>query len=80
MNKQKEIEKWWAFTFGCGQKHFNHYVKIKGTFSSTREEMFKLFGKRWSFQYEFNSVEFQQAIETWGWKELDVSNNQEESL
>lgn len=44
-------EQVWIFTFGSGQKHSGHFVKIKGTFESAREEMFARFGKKWAFQY-----------------------------
>ena len=41
----------WYCTFGCGQKHAGHYVKIKGTFEDAREEMFARYGKEWCLQY-----------------------------
>ena len=28
------------------------YVKIYGTFGSTRKEMFKRYGEEWAFQYD----------------------------
>lgn len=46
------VEKcWWYFTFGCGQKHQGHYVKIYGSFLLAREEMCKRYGSEWAFQY-----------------------------
>ena len=42
---------WWYFTFGCGQKHAGHYVKIFGTFDEARQEMFRRYGAKWAFQY-----------------------------
>ena len=47
MNDERD----WIFTFGCGQKHEGHYVKIHGTYSSAREEMFRRYGDKWAFQY-----------------------------
>lgn len=44
-------KQWWIFTFGYGQKHEGHYVKIYGTFDDARQKMFDRFGKDWSFQY-----------------------------
>lgn len=44
-------EQYWYFTFGCGQKHGGHYVKIYGTYASAMGEMFKRFGEEWCFQY-----------------------------
>ena len=45
------LEQDWIFTFGCGQEHAGHYVKIFGTFDSARDEMIKRFGDRWCWQY-----------------------------
>lgn len=47
----KEKKKWYYFTFGCGQQHAGHYVKIFGTFSGTRKKMFDKYGSKWGFQY-----------------------------
>jgi len=49
--EEMKDEQFWYFTFGSGQKYAGHYVKIKGTFSSARKEMFARFGAGWSFQY-----------------------------
>ena len=58
----------WYFSFGHGQPNFNRYVKIFGTIHSSREEMFKRFGREWSMQYtEEKALE---AIKIWGWTEL----------
>lgn len=46
-----EREQWWYFTFGCGQKHARHYVKIFGTFDEARKKMFERYGAEWAFQY-----------------------------
>ena len=55
------------FTFGCGQVHANHYVKIYGDPDSAREEMFRRFGKKWSMQYK-NEEDAQ--VKKWGYKEI----------
>lgn len=44
-------KQWWYFTFGCGQKHAGHYVRIYGTEADARSEMFRRYGKEWAFQY-----------------------------
>lgn len=41
----------WYFTFGIGQEHAHHYVKISGTFGEARAEMFRRYGPHWAFQY-----------------------------
>lgn len=41
----------WIFTFGSGQQHAGHYVKIKGTFGQARREMIDRYGLEWSMQY-----------------------------
>lgn len=41
----------WVFTFGAGQKHEGHFVRISGTFEEARAEMFARYGKEWAFQY-----------------------------
>ena len=45
------LEQNWIFTFGCGQRHAGHYVKIFGTFNSARDEMIRRYGTEWCFQY-----------------------------
>lgn len=44
-------QQWWYFTFGCGQKHARHYVRIFGTYAEAREQMIKQYGLEWAFQY-----------------------------
>lgn len=46
-----EEKQWWTFTFGYGQKHEGMYVRIYGTFDSTRKIMFERYGSEWSGQY-----------------------------
>lgn len=41
----------WIFTFGANHQFPGKYVKIFGTYESARDEMFKMFGDRWAFQY-----------------------------
>lgn len=45
-------KKWYIFTFGYGQEHAGHYVRLYGTYSETRQKMFEMFGDKWAFQYE----------------------------
>lgn len=45
------MEEWWVFTFGSGQKHGGHYVRIWGTFGSARQKMINKYGLNWGFQY-----------------------------
>ena len=42
---------WYYFTFGCGQEHEGHYVKIYGTYSEARRKMLDRYGEKWGFQY-----------------------------
>ena len=56
MNKADE-EKWWVFTFGCGQPHAGYYVKIRGTFAEAREKMVKKYGIKWAFQRSWEEWE-----------------------
>lgn len=63
-----EKERDWFFTFGCGQQYANMYVKIRGTFSTARQNMFDLVGDRWAFQYDED--EFPAIAERWNWKEI----------
>jgi hypothetical protein len=51
------------FTFGSnhiwpltGTSMFKSYVKLRGTFDGTRNEMFRRFGNRWSMQYLFDEA------------------------
>ncbi len=44
-------DRYWIFTFGSGQKHAGHYVKIKGTYGSARQKMVDKYGLSWAFQY-----------------------------
>lgn len=48
---RKKRQQWWIFTIGYGFPNQNSYVKIKGTYESAREEMFKRYGDKWSSQY-----------------------------
>ena len=58
----------WYFTFGSGHAHPNGYVKIHGTFNSARDQMHKMYGPKWAFQY--NEKEFMPQIKRWGLKEV----------
>ena len=41
----------WIFTFGYGQKHEGHYVRVKGDYGTAREKMVARYGSKWAFQY-----------------------------
>lgn len=60
------------FSFGHGQEHFGKYVKIRGTMMSSREEMFRRFGDKWSMQY--SEEDALRVIERWKLEEL-ISGN-----
>ena len=55
MNKKKKITRW--FTFGQAHKHFingfryDKDVVVEITAENPREEMFKIFGNKWAFEY-----------------------------
>lgn len=58
---------WWYFTFGCGQLHAGHYVRIFGTFGEARKEMFSRYGGAWAFQYsEQDWLEWVEECRTYG--------------
>ncbi len=48
---QTEVPQDWFFSFGYGQAHPNKFVRIHGTHNSSRAEMFRRYGQKWSFQY-----------------------------
>lgn len=76
-------EQWWIFTFGCGQQHENHYVKIKGTYEEARDKMFELYGKEWALQYseeEWNEWEKRRPIYIPAETELEMSGVSKEFL
>lgn len=56
-----EIEQDWFFTFNCNTVHANKFIRIHGTHNSTRAEMFRRYGKKWSFQYP-GTVEQEQEL------------------
>lgn len=58
----------WYFTFGSGHAHPNSYVKIHGTFGSARDQMHKMYGPKWAFQY--TEKEFMPQIKRWGLTEV----------
>lgn len=41
----------WYFTFPQKSNMRNRYVKLRGTFQSTRDRMNESFGNNWAFQY-----------------------------
>ena len=50
-NDEKQEKQNWIFTFGCGHRYAGHYVKIYGTYSAARKQMFDRFGDKWCAQY-----------------------------
>ena len=46
-----ENKQWYIFTFGSGQLHQGHYVRLFGTYETARRKMIDLFGLKWAFQY-----------------------------
>lgn len=63
-----ELKQNWYFTFGFGHAHPNGYVKIHGTLSESRKEMFDRYDSKWSMQYTENDFEGQP--EKWGLHEI----------
>lgn len=58
----------WYFSFGSGHQHHDGYVKIEGTFSEARNEMFRRYGAKWCMQY--TEEEFLPQITRWNLKEV----------
>ena len=65
-----ELPQNWYFTFGFGHAHPNGYVKLFGTAASTREEMFRMFGPKWAFQYPEHK--FLRQIDEYNLYQVDV--------
>lgn len=43
---------YWVFSFGCGQRHENCYVRIFAhSDDAARQKMFEVFGREWGMQY-----------------------------
>ena len=57
----KQKKKWYYFTFGADQEHAGHYIKLWGTFDSTRRAMFDIYGTDWAFQYSEEEWEEMKA-------------------
>ena len=65
----------WIFTFGFGHTHpktgeslANTFVRIAAADSeAAREEMYRRFGQKWSFQYD---SEQKAGVEKYGLREL----------
>lgn len=57
----------WVFTFGTGHYPYgNCYTKIKAAdFNAAREEMHRISGKIWGFQYD---SEEEAGVKAWGLK------------
>lgn len=50
MSRMKK-DKWYIFTFGCGQQNEGKYVKIRGDYETARQKMVERYGLNWAFQY-----------------------------
>lgn len=72
-NTPKEVEQYWYFTFGSGQRHPTGYVKLFGTWASTRERMNDVYDKRWAFQY--TEDEFLGQEEKYNLTEVDITED-----
>ena len=60
----------WYFTFGCGTKHADRYVKITTSdYGRARQLMFERYGKKWAFQY--SEEEYDEAIAKWNYRLLE---------
>lgn len=47
-----EVEQEWFFTFGAGQQYDGRFVRLNGTYESTRAVMLQVFGQAWCAQYD----------------------------
>lgn len=63
-------ERDYIFTFGSNHTHPNGYVVIRGTLLSSREEMFRRYGPRWSMQYPDKEA---AGVERWKLKEVTTT-------
>lgn len=70
----KEKKKWWYFTFGQGQQHQGHYVRIHGTYNEARRKMFEKYGEEWAFQY---SEEVWKEMEEDPWRDYPMETELE---
>lgn len=65
----------WIFTFGFGHVHpytgeklGNSFVRIKAeTANAARDEMFRLFGSKWAFQYDSEEL---AGVQKWNLHEV----------
>jgi hypothetical protein len=67
-----ETEKYYFFTFGSGHAHPNGFVKLYGTFGSTRGEMVRRYGDKWSAQYDSAAA---AGVERWSLCEVDTTSS-----
>ena len=47
----------WVFTFGDGHPNEGKYVRISGTYTEAREEMYRRYGSAWEKQYTVEAWE-----------------------
>lgn len=65
-------EEIYIFTFGLGQAFPRHFVELRGSSNETRQEMFRLFGDKWSMQYPKGRGE--AVIEEYGYEQLAINS------
>lgn len=61
-NKPPAPKEYYIFTFGYGQQHAGHYVKIFGNCTEARDKMIAKYGTEWAFQY--SAKRWQHWIDT----------------
>jgi hypothetical protein len=67
--RQLEPTKDYYFTFGSEHAHPQGFVKLFGTFGSTRAEMVRRYGLKWSMQYETAE---QAGVKRWELYDVDA--------
>lgn len=73
VKKQKgEKPCWWYFTFGSNSSNEGKCIKLYGTYSGTRGDMFEMFGNKWAFQYSEHDWESMKSNpdRTWPMEKL----------
>ena len=69
------LPQYYYFTFGNGQKCAGKYIKLLGTFDTTRDEIINKFGTKWSMQYNkkdwFDNTGVSQS-EKHDYKEINI--------
>lgn len=66
----EDIPRKWFFTFPLSSSEGMFYVELYGTWKDTRDEMMRIFGSHWAFQYP--SAE-DAGVEDFGLKRLSLA-------